>query len=84
MKRIKDLLSDTANLAPYDPRLKTELLTDTSRLGLGFVLIQFDAVSRKWRLIRAGSTALKKVQKKYPPIQLELLGLTWALQSCNF
>ena len=73
MKRIKDLLSDTANLAPYDPRSKTELLTDTSRLGLGFVLIQFYAVSRKWRLIRAGSTALKKAQKRYPPIQLELL-----------
>ena len=32
-QRIKDLLSDTANLAPYDMRSKTELLTDASRLG---------------------------------------------------
>ena len=83
-QRIKDILSDSANLAPYDPKRKTELLTDASRLGLGYVLIQYDEVSKRWRLIRAGSTALKKAQKNYPPIQLELLGLAWALQSCNF
>ena len=83
-EKIKDLLSDTANLAPYDLKSKTELLTDASRLGLGYVLIQFDEVSKKWRLIRAGSAALTKAQKNYPPIQLELLGLTWALQSCNY
>ena len=83
-QKIKDVLSDSANLAPYDPKRKTELLTDASRLGLGFVLIQFDEVSKRWRLIRAGSTALKKAQKRYPPIQLELLGLAWALQSCRY
>ena len=83
-QRIKDILSDSANLAPYDLKRKTELLTDASRLGLGYVLIQYDEVSKRWRLIRAGSTALKKAQKNYPPIQLELLGLAWALQSCNF
>ena len=83
-QRIKDLLSDTANLAPYDMKRKTELLTDASRLGLGYVLIQFDEVSKRWRLIRAGSAALKKAQKNYAPIQLELLGLAWALQSCNY
>ena len=59
-------------------------MTDASRLGLRDVLIQFDETSRKWRLIRAGSVALKRVQKNYPPIQLELLGLTWALQTCNY
>ena len=83
-QRIKDLLSDTANLAPYDLKSKTELLTDASRLGLGFVLMQFDEVSKRWRLIKAGSAALKRAQKNYPPIQLELLGLTWALQSCDY
>ena len=83
-QRIKDLLTDTANLAPYDLKRETELLTDASRLGLGYVLMQFDEVSKRWRLIRAGSAALKKAQKNYPPIQLELLGLTWALQACNY
>ena len=83
-QKIKDLMSDSANLAPYDPKRRTELLTDASRLGLGFVLIQFDETSKRWRLIKAGSTALKRAQKNYPPIQLELLGLTWALQSCNY
>ena len=83
-QKIKDVLSDTANLAPYDMKRKTELLTDASRLGLGYVLIQLDEVSKRWRLIRAGSAALKKAQKNYPPIQLELLGLAWALQSCNY
>ena len=46
--------------------------------------MQLDEVSNRWRLIRAGSCALKKAQKNYPPIQLELLGLTWALQACNY
>ena len=40
-QRIKDILSDSANLAPYDPKRRTELLTDASRLGLGYVLIHF-------------------------------------------
>ena len=83
-QKIKDLMTDTANLAPYDLTRKTELLTDASRLGLGYVLMQLDEVSKRWRLIRAGSCALKKAQKNYPPIQLELLGLTWALQACNY
>ena len=83
-KRIKEVLSDTANLAPYDPKRKTELLTDASRLGIGFVLIQFDEISQRWRLVWANSIALKGPQTRYSPIQLELLGLTWALQSCNF
>mgnify|MGYP003320628885 CR=1 FL=1 len=83
-KRIKEVLSDTANLAPYDPKRRTELLTDASRLGIGFVLVQFDEISQKWRLIWANSIALKGPQTRYSPIQLELLGLTWALQSCNF
>ena len=83
-QKIKTLMSDSANLAPYDPNRRTELLTDASRLGLGYVLMQFDETSKRWRLIRAGSTALKKAQRRYPPIQLELLGLTWALQSCNY
>ena len=50
-QRIKEVLSDTANLAPYDPKRRTELLTDASKLGIGFVLVQFDEVSLKWRLI---------------------------------
>ena len=83
-QRIKNVLSDTANLAPYDPKRKTELITDASRVGIGFVLVQFDEVAKKWRLVWANSTALKGAQKRYSPIQLELLGLTWALQSCKF
>ena len=83
-QKIKELLTDTANLAPFDTKRRTELLTDASKLGIGYVLVQFDEVSRRWRLIKAGSTALKGAQKRYPPIQLELLGLAWALQACDF
>merc|ERR1712016_159776 len=83
--RLRKLIhSDTANLAPYDPKRRTELLTDASRLGIGFVLVQFDEISQRWRLVWANSIALKGPQTRYSPIQLELLGLTWALQSCNF
>ena len=83
-QKVKDILSDTANLAPFDPMRKTELITDASKLGLGFVLIQYNEVSKIWELIWAGSTSLKGSQMNYPPIQLELLGLTWALQQCKY
>ena len=83
-QKIKDVLSSDANLTVFDIKRKTELLTDASRLGIGYVLLQYDEVSQRWRLIKAGSTALKGGQKNYPPIQLELLALTWSLQSCNF
>ena len=83
-QKVKAILSDTARLAPFDPNKKTELITDASKVGLGFVLIQYNEVSKKWELVWAGSTSLKGAQHNYPPIQLELLGLTWALQECKY
>ena len=55
---IKDLLTKEMKLYHYDPNLRTELLTDASRLkGLGFALTQMDK-SGKLRLVAASSRSL--------------------------
>jgi len=68
---------------PYDPDLPSQVLTDASRLfGLGYVLIQ--KKGSDFRLIQAGSRALSSAERNYATIELECLGLQWAVNQCQF
>ena len=80
---VKEMMSDTAHLVPFDGARKTRLITDASRRGLGWLLVQQDEEGR-WRLVRAGSAALGPSQRNYPAIQLELLGAAHAMEKNNF
>jgi hypothetical protein len=82
--KIKDMMSDTQNLSPFNSGWKTELITDASKEGLGFCLTQVNPVTERPTLVWSGSTSLTPGQKNYPAILLELLGVTWACQSCDF
>ena len=80
----KRFLCSDVVVKPFDPDLKTELLTDASRLnGLGFCLIQREKDGRN-RLITCGSCALTPTQQRYATIELEMLAVQWALQKCDF
>lgn len=71
-------------MAPFDPSLKTELLTDASRLhGIGYALLQRDRFGKP-RLIQCGSRSLSNAQKNYATIELECSAVMWAIQKCDF
>ena len=70
-------------LAYYDPKLPTSLQTDASRLnGLGFVLLQ-KQLDGSWRMVQAGSRFLSDTETRYAMIELEMLGVTWAINKCR-
>ena len=82
MKKIKDILTGENILKHFDPKLKTTLMTDACRFGLGYVLVQHDEASRP-RLITCGSRFLSSAEKNYAVVELECLGIQWAVEKCR-
>ena len=82
--RVKLLLTSDALVKPFDPKLKTQLLTDASRLhGLGFALLQIDNSEEK-RLISCGSKSLTPTQQRYSTVEIEFLAVKWAVEENDF
>ena len=70
-------------LAYYDPSRPTRLHTDASRRqGLRFVLTQ-KKPDNTWRTVQAGSRFLSGAESRYAVIELELLGVAWAVTKCS-
>jgi hypothetical protein len=82
--KAKELLTSKHVIKPFDPTLKTVLLTDASRLhGLGFALIQKseDGTSS---LVMCGSKSLTPTQERYATVELECLAIQWAVLKCDY
>ena len=71
---------DTNNLVAFSGTRKTRLITDASRQGIGWILLQ-QTEEGDWRIVRAESAALGPVQRNYPAIQL---GVAHAMEKCDF
>ena len=85
MQKVKDIL--TSNNGPvlmhFDPKLPVILITDASRTGLGFVLVQDDGHGGHTRLIQCGSRFLTDAEGRYAVIELECLAIQWAILKCR-
>jgi len=69
-------------LATFDPSLPAMLQTDASRLKkLGFALLQKHG--NTWKLTQAGSRFITDTESKYAMVELELLGVVWAIRKCR-
>jgi len=80
--RAKSILSSPAVVSFYDPALPLTLLSDASNLnGLGFALVQYHEDHP--RLIQCGSRSLTDTEKRYAPVELEGLGINWAIDKCR-
>ena len=78
----KNVLCSPPILAPFDPKLPTMLQTDASRLkGLGFALLQKHGDD--WKLTQAGSRFITDTESRYAMVELELLGVVWAIRKCR-
>ena len=77
----------------YVPELVTALISDWSKVGIGYMLtqkkcscmgIQIDCCPKGWAVICMGSRFLTQAEKNYSAIEGELLGITWALEKTKF
>jgi len=83
-EQVKHALIASLVVQPFDPDLKTELLTDASRLkGLGYALIQRDAQGNL-RLVQCSSRSLSPAETRYATIELECLAIQWAIADCRY
>ena len=79
----KKLLSSAPILAFFDPNKPTIVSSDASRLhGLGFTVQQRNA-DGSLSLIQAGSRFLRDAETRYATIELELLGIEYAIKKSS-
>lgn len=82
--KLKSLLCSEMLVKPFNPMLKTMLLTDASRLnGIGYALVQKE-VDGTINLIECNSMSLNDAQKNYATIEIECFGIKWAVQKCGY
>ena len=60
-----------------------QLLTNASRGGIGFCLVQTEVCNKVSLLIMAGSQFLSPAKKNYAIAELELLVIQWAVEKCR-
>lgn len=83
-QKAKQVLTSDLLVKPYDPSLKTELLTDAARLGgLGYALVQRHE-DGTLRLIQCGSRSLSPAETRYATNELEALAICHAIKDCHF
>ncbi len=75
---IKNILTFAPVAHYFDPELESYLLTEASRCGIGFALIQEGPDGQK-RLITCGSRGLNSAESRYAPVELECLGMVYAI-----
>ena len=81
----KRMTQGNNNLNPFDPNLDCILLTDASKLfGLGFILVQKQAVGEGFNIVQAGSLAISPTQGRYAIIELEMLAVVCAIKKCHY
>ena len=79
----KKALTSPTMLQPFDPNVKTVVLTDASCLhGIGFALAQ--VYKDKLALILCGSASLSPTQSRYSTVELECLAIVHAIQKCHY
>jgi hypothetical protein len=85
LTKVKEIITNPAGpiLKHFDPKLPIRLLTDASRSGIGFCLVQTEVGNKIPLLIMAGSRFLSPAEKNYAVVELELLAIQWAVEKCR-
>ena len=82
-EEVKKILTGNLLLAHFDSDLKTELITDASRVGLGFILWQYHSKIGEWRMVQCGSRAVSETEARYAVCEIEGLAILFALKKCR-
>ena len=81
LTKVNEIITNPAGpiLRHFDSALPIQVLTDASRTGIGFCLVQTEVGSKTPLLIQAGSCFLSPAEKNYAVVELELLAIQWAI-----
>ena len=79
----KRILTGNLVLRPFNPNHDTELITDASRIGLGFALLQIDPSTNNRYLIQCGSRSLTSPETRYAVCELEGLAILYGITKCR-
>ena len=79
----KDILTSKLVLKTFNPNFETELITDASRIGLGFALLQVDPFTGNRHLIQCGSRSLTGPESRYAVCELEGLAILYGVTKCR-
>ena len=88
--RISEIAKE--GLMYFDTRKPTVVITDWSKIGIGFVLLQkycncsddnILCCPNGWKLAYCGSRFLHASEQNYPPIDGEALAVSWALKKAR-
>ena len=82
-KTTKEILTGNLVLRPFNPNYDTELVTDASRIGLGFALLQVDTLTKNRHLIQCGSRSLSSPETRYAVCELEGLAILYGITKCR-
>ena len=85
MEAVKAIITGPQCLAHFNPKLKAALLTDASRIRLGYILIQTEDTNSSKpvnKLITCGSRFLSETECNYAVVELKLLAIQRAVQKC--
>ena len=72
---VKSLLTSPLWVRAFNTKLRTEFITDASRLhGLGFALVQYEPNSITPQIVQCGSRTLSDCETRYSTVELEQAG----------
>ena len=81
--KMKSMLTGDLMLRHFNPLWPTEVVTDASRKGLGFALMQTDPATGYSHLIQCGSRCLTDAETRYAVCELEGLAILYAIKKCR-
>ena len=82
-KTTKEILVGPLSLKTFNPNYETELVTDASRIGLGFALLQVDPITGNRQLVQCGSRSLTGPESRWAVCELEILAIFYAITKCR-
>ena len=83
-EEVKKILKGPHIMWYYEPELETDLITNASRIGMGFVLRQCEVEKKRWKLIQCRSRALSDTESQYAMCEIEGLCVLFAIQKSSF
>ena len=82
-KATNDILKAKLVLRPFNPNYNTDLITDASRVGLGFALLHVNPLTGYRHLIQCSSRSLSGPETRYAVFELEGLAILYVIMKCK-
>lgn len=81
-EQLKDIMSSTPTLIPFDLECETMLSTDASSYGLGAALLQ--RVGEVWMPVAYASRTMTATEQRYAQIEKEALAICWGCSKFDY